>query len=82
MPTLLAEVIKYGLIRDAPFFEWLEQNMDKLLQRDPEVGSDLSGAACPPASQQVLEPRRRQCAAGQPGAHLLAMSTGRVEERE
>lgn len=30
----LAEVIKYGLIRDPAFFEWLEQNMDKLLARD------------------------------------------------
>lgn len=30
----LAEVIKYGLIRDLPFMEWLEQNMDKLLARD------------------------------------------------
>ncbi len=30
----LAEVIKYGLIRDLPFLEWLEQNMDKLLARD------------------------------------------------
>lgn len=31
----LAEVIKYGLIRDLPFLEWLEVNMDKLLARDP-----------------------------------------------
>jgi 3-dehydroquinate synthase len=30
----LAEVIKYGLIRDLPFLEWLEENMDKLLARD------------------------------------------------
>jgi 3-dehydroquinate synthase len=30
----LAEVIKYGLIRDLPFLEWLEQNIDKLLARD------------------------------------------------
>jgi 3-dehydroquinate synthase len=30
----IAEVIKYGLIRDLPFFEWLEQNMAKLLARD------------------------------------------------
>ena len=30
----LAEVIKYGLIRDLPFLVWLEQNMDKLLARD------------------------------------------------
>ncbi len=30
----IAEVIKYGLIRDLEFLEWLEQNMDKLLARD------------------------------------------------
>ncbi|HCI13567.1 MAG: 3-dehydroquinate synthase [Gallionellales bacterium GWA2_60_142] len=30
----LAEVIKYGLIRDLSFLAWLEQNMDKLLARD------------------------------------------------
>jgi 3-dehydroquinate synthase len=30
----IAEVIKYGLIRDLPFFEWMEQNMEKLLARD------------------------------------------------
>ncbi len=30
----LAEVIKYGLIRDPEFFAWLEQNMDRLLARD------------------------------------------------
>ena len=30
----VAEVIKYGLINDAPFFNWLEDNMDGLLQRD------------------------------------------------
>ncbi len=33
----LAEVIKYGLIRDAEFFAWLEQNIDKLLTRDTNV---------------------------------------------
>jgi 3-dehydroquinate synthase len=30
----LAEVIKYGLIRDADFFAWLENNMPALLARD------------------------------------------------
>src|SRR5688500_8801919 len=30
----LAEVIKYGLIRDAGFFAWLEANMDALLGQD------------------------------------------------
>ena len=33
----LAEVIKYGLIRDLPFFEWLEANMHKLLEREPQA---------------------------------------------
>ncbi|KAL9356893.1 hypothetical protein Peur_050146 [Populus x canadensis] len=31
----LAEVIKYGLIRDAVFFEWQEKNMAALMARDP-----------------------------------------------
>mmetsp|Transcript_22551 Transcript_22551/g.34085 ORF Transcript_22551/g.34085 Transcript_22551/m.34085 type:complete len:429 (+) Transcript_22551:103-1389(+) len=31
----ISEIIKYGLIRDAPFFEWQEENMDKLLAREP-----------------------------------------------
>jgi 3-dehydroquinate synthase len=31
----LAEVIKYGLIRDADFFDWLEANMAKLVAREP-----------------------------------------------
>ena len=30
----LAEVIKYGLIRDLPFLAWLEGNMEKLRARD------------------------------------------------
>ncbi len=33
----LAEVIKYGLIRDPEFFGWLEENMARLLERDPEA---------------------------------------------
>jgi 3-dehydroquinate synthase len=30
----VSEIIKYGLIRDAEFFEWQERNMDKILARD------------------------------------------------
>ncbi|KAG4175262.1 hypothetical protein ERO13_A11G173500v2 [Gossypium hirsutum] len=33
----LAEVIKYGLIRDAEFFEWQEKNMEKLIARNPNA---------------------------------------------
>ncbi|XP_028762007.1 3-dehydroquinate synthase, chloroplastic-like [Neltuma alba] len=32
-----AEVIKYGLIRDAQFFEWQEKNMQALMARDPSA---------------------------------------------
>lgn len=31
----IAEVIKYGLINDPEFFDWLETNMPALMQRDP-----------------------------------------------
>ncbi|HMU63931.1 MAG: 3-dehydroquinate synthase [Nitrosomonas sp.] len=39
----LAEVVKYGLIRDAEFFNWLEVNMSKLVARDLAV---LNTAIC------------------------------------
>lgn len=31
----MAEVIKYGLIRDSAFFDWLETNMESLMAREP-----------------------------------------------
>lgn len=33
----LAEVIKYGLINNAPFHAWLQENMPALLRREPEA---------------------------------------------
>ena len=33
----LAEVIKYGLIKDIHFFEWLEANIQQLMARDEEA---------------------------------------------
>ena len=33
----VAEIIKYGLIRDAEFFEWQEARMEALLSRDPDT---------------------------------------------
>lgn len=33
----ISEIIKYGLIRDAALFEWLEANMEKLLDRDTDA---------------------------------------------
>jgi len=37
LATGLAEVIKYGLIKDSAFFAWLEQNMAALKQRDKQA---------------------------------------------
>lgn len=42
----LAEVIKYGLIRDAVFFAWLEDNVDKLLARDSEALVEAIRTSC------------------------------------
>ena len=33
----ISEIIKYGLIRDAEFFEWQEKNMDDMLGRDSKA---------------------------------------------
>ena len=33
----ITEVIKYGLIRDLPFFEWLEKHIEQLLARDVDA---------------------------------------------
>jgi 3-dehydroquinate synthase len=33
----IAEVIKHGLIRDAAFFDWLEQDIERLVAGDPEA---------------------------------------------
>lgn len=42
----LAEVIKYGLIRDAKFFEWQEQNMQALMARDPDALTNAIKRSC------------------------------------
>jgi len=42
----IAEVIKYGAIRSAVFFEWLEGNMAGLLARDSDVVAHAVLASC------------------------------------
>jgi len=41
-----AEVVKYGLIGDAAFFDWCEANVAALLARDPAVLADAVAASC------------------------------------
>lgn len=42
----LAEVIKYGLIRDEPFLVWLEQNMTGLVARDKSLLAEAIARSC------------------------------------
>lgn len=42
----LAEVIKYGLIRDLPFLEWLEANMARLVAREPAALGEAIHRSC------------------------------------
>ncbi len=42
----LAEVIKYGLIADAPFFDWLEQHIDGLIKRDEALLAEAVLRSC------------------------------------
>ena len=51
----LAEVIKYGLIRDADFFCWLEDNMDALLVRDKQALAIAIERSCLNKAEVVTE---------------------------
>ena len=59
-----AEIIKYGLIRDAALFEWLELNMERLLQRNPEVQAASLGRGVGVAGRRRVAVCRRQAGGG------------------
>jgi 3-dehydroquinate synthase len=42
----IAEVIKYGLIMDLPFLEWMEANMESLIKRYPEALAYAVARSC------------------------------------
>ena len=54
----LAEVIKYGLIRDLPFLEWLEANMEKLVARDTEALTYAIHRSCQNKAEVVAADER------------------------
>ena len=54
----IAEVIKYGLIRDADFFDWLEINMSKLLSLDFAVTSYAIYRSCQNKAEVVAADER------------------------
>ena len=54
----LAEVIKYGLIGDLPFLEWLEINMPKLRARDPQALQYAIARSCQDKADVVAADER------------------------
>jgi 3-dehydroquinate synthase len=56
----LAEVVKYGVILDADFFDYLEQNVAAILQRQPEVLAHLVEQSCRLKSDVVEKDEREE----------------------
>jgi 3-dehydroquinate synthase len=53
-----AEIIKYGLIRDYPFFKWLEDHVDGLLQRSPDTLGHAIRRSCENKAEIVAADER------------------------
>lgn len=56
----LAEVIKYGLIRDPEFLDWLETNIDALRQRDHDALTHAIERSCRNKAEIVALDEREQ----------------------
>ncbi|MCH8550405.1 MAG: 3-dehydroquinate synthase [Natronospirillum sp.] len=56
----LAEVLKYGLIADAEFFVWLEQNWRKLLEREPGAVAEAIYRSCALKAEVVADDETEQ----------------------
>lgn len=54
----MAEVIKYGAIRDADFFEWLEAHLESLLERDPKALEHAIYRSCYNKAEVVADDER------------------------
>jgi 3-dehydroquinate synthase len=54
----IAEVVKYGLIADAPFMDWLEANMDDLVGKDAEALSYAIERSCQNKADVVAQDER------------------------
>ncbi len=54
----LAEVVKYGMILDATFFEWLENNIDAVLRKEPAALIHVIQRSCELKAQIVSADER------------------------
>lgn len=56
----MAEVIKYGLIRDRPFLDWLENNIDSLMARDASALAYAVQCSCENKADVVVADEREE----------------------
>ena len=77
-----AEVIKYGLLGDAAFFEWLEANGAKVLEREPEALTHAIATSIRAKARIVAEDERETSGVrallnlGHTFGHALEAETG------
>ncbi|MDG1461923.1 MAG: 3-dehydroquinate synthase, partial [Gammaproteobacteria bacterium] len=74
----LAEVVKYGLIKDAVLFEWLEEVAGKLILRDPDCLIHAIQRSCEIKAQVVAADERER---GQRALLNLGHTFGHAIER-
>lgn len=56
----LAEIIKYGIIKDKEFFEYIEKNIEKIKDRDLQVFEYLIKRSCEIKGEIVIEDEREE----------------------
>ena len=77
-----AEVLKYGLLGDAAFFEWLEANGEKVLARDPEALNEAVATSIRAKARIVADDERETSGVrallnlGHTFGHALEAETG------
>jgi 3-dehydroquinate synthase len=76
-----AEVAKYGLLGDAPFFEWLEANAALIMRGDAEARAYAVGKSCAAKAAIVMADETEQGARallnlGHTFGHALEAATG------
>jgi 3-dehydroquinate synthase len=80
----LAEIIKYGLAFDAGFFDWIEANLDALLDRSSEALAHAIFRSCELKAQVVARDEREQgeralLNLGHTFGHAIESATGYVQ---
>ena len=77
----LAEVVKYGLIWDATFFDWLESHIDAILARESSALTHLIHRSCQIKAEIVSRDEREQgeralLNLGHTFGHAIEVATG------